>query len=228
MTPFQIKICGVTRASDVRTLADAGADAIGLNFYAKSKRFLAPERVAEMSSVIPASLKRVGVFVNASIEEIASAVNAAQLDYVQLHGDESAADIAALIKALPALRSRIIKAFRVKNSVAEVVDPFVAECATREITLAAILIDAWSGEEYGGTGKMVESEDLREWIALQNVSVILAGGLTPKNIAQAIQTLCPHGVDTASGVESAPGEKDTRLVNDFVTGARNALNYPSA
>jgi phosphoribosylanthranilate isomerase len=223
MTPFQIKICGVTRASDAAVIAAAGADAIGLNFYAKSKRFLASEKIADVSSVIPASLKRVGVFVNASIDEIASAMKAAQLDFVQLHGDESVAEIATLIDAIPVLRSQIIKAFRVKNSVAEIVEPFLAECAARGITLVAILIDAWSDEEYGGTGKTVESEDIKDWISRQKVPVILAGGLTPQNIATAIQTTRPHGVDTASGVESAPGEKDSEFVHAFVKNARDAF-----
>lgn len=209
---FHVKICGVTSAADAALVAAAGADAIGLNFYPPSPRALTLEKAREVAAAIPAGVARVGVFVNATPEEIHTRVDALQLDLVQLHGDETP-------EFLPLLREglRVIKAFRVEGD-GSPVDTFLKRANDLGRPLEAILLDAAKTGEYGGSGVLADwklAAEMREiWPPL-----ILAGGLTPVNVAVAIRRARPAAVDTASGVEKGKGIKDEVLVRQFVAKA---------
>ncbi|TWT88448.1 N-(5'-phosphoribosyl)anthranilate isomerase [Pseudobythopirellula maris] len=217
---FRIKICGLTRPADAAVCAEAGADAIGLNFYSGSPRCLTMERAVELADAGGEPLLRVGVFVNATLDELAAAVQAARLDAVQLHGDEPPAAFAALPEGI-----RTVRAWRVG---AEGLPPLAEYLETSEAhgrRPEAALVDAAAPGAYGGTGKRVDwGRVAEERPLLGSTPLILAGGLTPDNVAEAIAAVRPDGVDTASGVESAPGVKDAGAVRAFVAAAREAFD----
>lgn len=215
---FRVKICGITSLSDAVAASSAGADALGLNFYPASPRYIAPEAAAKISAALPAHVTRVGLFVNESPGTIAELRSAVGLDMVQLHGDESPEVVAAL-SGVP-----VIKAFRAASDDFPRIEAFVQGCLDLEAPLAAILIDACVPGAYGGTGQKADwnlASRLRQLLA--PLPLILAGGLVPENVADAIAAVQPHGVDTASGVEASPGVKDAARVARFVTAARDAL-----
>lgn len=216
---FRIKICGVTTPDDARMVAEAGADAVGLNFYAKSRRVVAVDRAAEIALAIEGGPLRVGVFVNASAEEVARVVDAVGLDAIQLHGDETPTEAVAMPT------KPLIRAFRVGGEGLAEAAAYDAECRKSGRPLAAALVDAASSTgEYGGTGETVDWARIeRDRAKLTDTPLILAGGLRAENVAQAVAASRPDGVDTASGVESAPGQKDPELVARFVASAREAL-----
>src|SRR6187397_588311 len=207
MALFRIKICGVTRPEDAVGIAEAGADAIGLNFYSASPRFVDDDRAAEIIAAVPGQVAKVGVFVNADAAAIRDKVQRLGLDWVQLHGDEPPEFVAEL----PGLA--VIRAVRLQDRVSVVLP------ATKGKLIRlpkAVLIDAFSASAYGGTGTTVAWEAVPEARhRLAGVPVILAGGLTPENVAEAIQIARPDAVDTASGVESSPGVKDLAKVREF-------------
>lgn len=202
-----VKICGVTTPDDARDVASAGADAIGVNFWPASRRF-AGERAAEILAAIPTGVLKVGVFVNPDPAEVVAALQVHQLDRIQLHGDERPEAFAHVA------RERTIRAVRVRD-------------ATSLQDLAAwrgalFLYDA-DVPGYGGGGVTAP------WDVLSRGAprpFLLAGGLTPDNVAAAIRALRPDGVDVASGVESAPGRKDLGRVRDFIARARQAAAAP--
>jgi phosphoribosylanthranilate isomerase len=193
---FQIKICGITCWADARLAVDGGADALGFNFYAPSPRYIAPAEARAIARRLPRSVARVGVFVNARSEEVAEVARVAGLDLVQLHGEESPAAAARLARLRP-----VIKAFRVRRGFR------VAELE-RYRGAAAYLLDSFCSTAYGGTGRRFD------WtIAVRATAfgpLVLAGGLTPENIARAVERVRPAAVDICSGVESLPGRKDPR------------------
>jgi phosphoribosylanthranilate isomerase len=212
MSLFRIKICGVTRPADAASIADAGADAIGLNFYSASPRFVDDDRAAEIIAALPAHVAKVGVFVNADAATIRKKVERLGLDWVQLHGDEPPEFVAEL----PGLA--VIRAVRLQDW-ASVLLPASKGKLIR--LPKAVLIDAYSASAYGGTGTTVAWEAVPgAKNRLAGLPVILAGGLTPENVAEAIQMARPDAVDTASGVESSPGIKDLAKVREFVAAAR--------
>ncbi|TWT47692.1 N-(5'-phosphoribosyl)anthranilate isomerase [Botrimarina hoheduenensis] len=203
----------------------AGADAIGVNFYRPSPRSIDLPTAQEIARAVAGQALVVGVFVNAPPEEILRLVEAVPLDAVQLHGDETP-ELAAQIPAdIP-----IVRAYRCDQSGLAPLRKWLDDCERLGRCVAAVLIDAPGGPgEYGGTGKTVNWGDLRrEAPRLGNVPLILAGGLRPENVAQAIGAVQPSGVDTASGVESAPGRKSPERVEAFVRAALAALNVSSA
>ncbi|MCA9248501.1 MAG: phosphoribosylanthranilate isomerase [Planctomycetales bacterium] len=222
-TLFQIKICGVTSVADAQLAAEVGADAIGLNFYPASKRNVAPERAAEIAAALPASIARVGVFVNSPAAEIRRIAELTPLDWVQLHGDEPA----EILDELNGLA--VIRALRLGLDSWDDVGQVLAPWIERADSLGALLIDAHVPGEYGGTGARAPWGRLqppRAWAG--GLPVILAGGLQPSNVAEAIATTQAEGVDTASGVERSPGAKDPRLVREFVAAARAAYSARDA
>jgi len=211
-----IKICGVTNANDAQTAASAGAGFVGLNFYEKSKRFVSVETAKLISQSLDNKIQIAGVFVNATTESIVVIADEVQLTHVQLHGDESPEQWKKIATRLPDVK--LIRAIRVFNS-----DWTAAlEQATtwKQAGAAVLLFDAGSDADYGGTGEVLNWKDVtnlelpRPWW--------LAGGLTPDNVATAIELAKPDGVDVASGVESAPGSKDVDLVRDFLRNATKA------
>ncbi len=217
---FQIKICGITHRPDARVAAALGADAIGLNFYEKSPRFLPPSLAGNVAAVIPADVAKVGVFVNWPSEEVCRLADRLKLDYIQLSGDETPEDIRALGDR------PVIKAFRFNVEGGSTIGQFLAKSRKLNCLPTAILIDGSKPGEYGGTGTTVDWSRLRDelrGVELDGVSVILAGGLTPENVADAVVSARPHAVDVASGVEYAPGRKDADLVDRFIIAAKSAL-----
>jgi phosphoribosylanthranilate isomerase len=215
---FKIKICGVRRVEDLPHIAAAGADAVGLNFYVQSKRYLAPDEAAAVAEAVPGGVARVGVFVNASTPEMLAAAQEYGLDYLQLHGDEPPAQLAEL-RAWP-----VIKAFRFGDDGWTPIERYVAECKRHSALPVAVLIDApGTGGSYGGTGTPAHWQELADWRSHIDLPLILAGGLTPDNVAGAIAVVHPSAVDTASGVESADGYKDNVATRNFVASARFAL-----
>jgi len=216
---FKVKICGVTSVGDALIAIEAGADAIGLNFFAASPRCV-PLRMAEqIVEAVHAANERakcVGVFVNYSAEQILRVEEAVGLDAVQLHGDESP----ALMNALPS--QPVIRAVRVADEfdpLSEKVDAWCDEVGRPH----AFLCDAPAGKAYGGTGKKVRWDLAARLVEYSTRAILLAGGLNPANVVAAIGSVRPYGVDTASGVESEPGKKDADLVQDFVHKALAAL-----
>lgn len=215
---FQIKICGVTRPSDARHAAEAGADAVGLNFYSQSPRYIELATAQAVVAKLPEGVVKVGVFVNEEVSRIVEVADAVPLDFIQLHGDETPEIIFRLKPR------QVIRAFRLGKSLWEPVVEFLAKCRKLNSLPAALLIDAHAGGLYGGTGQTADWAAVRDRPPeLANYPLILAGGLTPENVAQAIATARPFGVDTASGVESSAGVKDRDKVQRFVGQARAAL-----
>jgi phosphoribosylanthranilate isomerase len=216
---IQIKICGITTPEDAIMAVDAGADAIGLNFFAKSPRYVSPEAARTIAAAVKGRATRVGVFVNPTVAEVRLIASDVDLDLVQLHGDE-APELAAELSD----HIRVMKAFRIGpeglKSVLEYLDCFRRYGGHMQ----QVLFDARKPGQYGGTGKTADWDTLKDypqdgWHPL----LVLAGGLTPDNVAKAIQAVRPSGVDTASGVEQSPGRKDAVLVARFVSEARRAL-----
>jgi phosphoribosylanthranilate isomerase len=218
--PFQIKICGVTTAEDAAAVAQSGADAIGLNFYAKSKRYLNPALAISVVASIPSEVTKVGVFVNSTAAEIRSIFSKVGLDAVQLHGDEPA----ELLRELDGIPS--IRALQWKNDQGASIDAFLEDCRKRKCSPIAILIDAHHPTEFGGTGVTADWSAIAKWRASRqrDLPIILAGGLTSINVAGAIAATAPDAVDTASGVETKPGRKDARLVADFAQASKQAFS----
>ena len=200
---FQVKICGVTCVEDALAVAAAGADCIGLNFYAKSVRYLPPERAAEVAASIPDQVLKTGVFVNSPLAEIRDLAERFELDFVQLHGDEPPQAIAELSGL------RVIKAFRLGPEGIAPVAEYLDRCYQLAALPAMVLLDAFQAGAYGGTGHVVDWATAREYHDLgAGPALVLAGGLTPGNVADAIAAVRPAAIDLASGVESSPGRKD--------------------
>ncbi len=204
---IRVKICGITNPEDAQTAVEAGADALGFVFYKESPRHIFPEEAARIINLLPPFVQAVGLFVNEEAETVNRISRLCRLGLVQLHGDESP-DYCSLIEA------RIMKAFRVRSLTC--LDPIAG------YRLSGCLLDAFSPSFYGGTGTSFNWEIAREAV-LRGHRIVLAGGLSPANVAEAIQQVHPWGVDVSSGVESAPGKKDTDKLREFIRNAKEAL-----
>ena len=197
---------------------EAGADAIGLNCFANSKRYLRPADAKRIAAEIPPQVARVGVFVNESVETVLRLADELQLDFIQLHGDENV-DFASRLEGRPYLR-----AFRFGDDGVRPMVRFLSVASELGCLPDGLLVDAHVAGEYGGTGQRVDWERLlAQKQELGPTKLILAGGLTPENVATAIARVKPFGVDTAGGVETSAGKKNAELVATFVGQARNAL-----
>jgi phosphoribosylanthranilate isomerase len=203
-----IKICGITNLEDALAAVEAGADALGYNFYRRSPRYIAPEDARRIIAELPATVMSVGVFVNESEpEQVARIMDAVRLTAAQLHGDESP-------EYCSALRGRsLIKALRAGVDF----EPQVV----KDYETDAILIDAYAKDARGGTGRVVDWDVARRVRELVP-QLFLAGGLSPENIAEAIAAVEPYAVDACSHLESAPGKKDNERVRAFIAAARRA------
>lgn len=201
-----IKICGITNLEDARVAVDAGADALGFNFYARSSRYISPVDARAIVERLPDEVMSVGVFVNeGEPEDVARIAEQAGLKAVQLHGDESP-------EYCRVLRDRfVIKALGVGEG-------FVPESA-REFETDAILLDAFSGSARGGTGRVVDWSVARE-VRERVPKLFLAGGLSVENVALAMAAVAPYAVDACSSLERVPGRKDAGRVRAFITAAR--------
>ncbi len=215
---FRIKICGVTQPDQVGMIREAGADAIGLNFYSLSRRGVSLESAGPIAAAAGSDLMKVGVFVNASAESILKTCDALGLDLVQLHGDEPP-QLLAELGGRP-----VMKAFRFGAAGIQPVVKFLEACRVLEIKLPMVLLDAHVPGEYGGSGEVADWDRIAaDRSELGELPLILAGGLTGDNVAAAIAAVQPTGVDTASGVESLPGVKDVGKLQSFCSAARQAL-----
>ena len=216
-----IKVCGIRECATAVSVAELGVDAIGLNFYSRSPRSVTREEAIAISNALPKGILRVGVFVNHACSEIESIVSACRLDIVQLHGDERPSFLVELRQKLPDIP--LIRAWRMPEEGLGDLTKFLEDCRSHQVPLAGCLVDAHVSGLYGGSGKTVPWQRLSEQYSHQSAPpLILAGGLTPANIAEAISVVRPWGVDVASGVESAPGVKDLQLTKQFVENARSA------
>lgn len=207
----RVKICGITNLIDAQHANECGADSIGFNFYAGSKRYISPVLAAAIVEPVGMRVEKIGVFVNASVKEIVEIEDAVQLDTVQLHGDETPEFIEELRGESDAT---IIKAVRIV--------PDFDPNGVLEHRADAILLDAFSKDERGGTGETFDWEIARHVVELVG-QVYLAGGLTPENVAEAIRVVGPYAVDVASGVETSPGVKDRDKVAAFIKAAKEAI-----
>jgi len=203
----RVKICGITCVTDALLAVRAGADALGFNFYPPSPRAVTPEHARAIIESLPPFVAAVGVFVDEDASKVKRIASGCGLDYVQLHGRETPRYVD---KVRPL---RVIKAFRVAGA--------------RDLRrmgayrVDGYLLDAYSREAPGGTGKSFDWELVRD--APESGPVILAGGLGPHNVAKAIRKARPYAVDAASGVESEPGVKDRHLLEDFIREAKAAI-----
>lgn len=215
---FRVKICGITNVADARLAAEAGADAVGLNFYEGSPRFISECQAEQIVSVLPRGVAKVGLFVNAPLAHIVETFDRLQLDYVQLHGDEGP-------QLVEQLRGRpTIRAFRIGPQGLQGMVDYLADCRGRKCLPQAVLIDAWQFSIYGGTGRVVDWQSVAQARKLLAADfIILAGGLNADNVSQAIHTARPDAVDVSSGVESQPGQKQPQFVQDFVAAANAAF-----
>ena len=230
ITPGWIKVCGIRDIASAQSAASAGASAIGLNFFAKSPRSVTSAEAAQIVDSLSASLRLrvsasppqpIGLFVNHTRGEIESITAQSGLTAIQLHGDETPPFVAELQTRHPDWD--IVKAFRIGDSLQPVAE-FIAECRQLGGSLAGCLLDACVEGAFGGTGTIAPWELIaRDYDRTHWPPLILAGGLTPDNVAAAIRAVRPDGVDTASGVESSPGVKDTKLIACFVAEAQQAF-----
>lgn len=198
----KVKICGITNLEDALVAIDAGADALGFVFYSKSPRHVFPEQAAAIIRLLPPFVQTVGLFVNETLETVNETADLCGLDIIQLHGAESPEFCAAV-------RRRVIKVIRVKD--------ITCLDSMKDYRAAAFLLDAWSPTAHGGTGLTFNWEIAAS--AAKNNRIVLAGGLTPDNVADAVRQVRPYAVDVSSGVESAPGKKDPALVHSFIQAA---------
>jgi len=202
----KIKICGIKTVNDALTAMDAGADLLGFNFYPKSPRYIDVGTCRDIMSVMRkyGHITYVGLFVNVSVAEVRATMETCGLSLAQLHGDETS-------EMMQSLNGKAFKAFR---GVPEHVDGFARDVAP------ALLVDASVKGAYGGTGVTADWNKAAE--LAKGYSLLLAGGLTPENVGEAVRQVNPWGVDVASGVEAGAGQKDPSKVIAFVQAVRSA------
>ncbi|MDP5239796.1 phosphoribosylanthranilate isomerase [Uliginosibacterium sp. 31-16] len=205
MKRTRIKMCGLTRPQDVLAAVAAGADAIGFVFYPPSPRAVSIAQARELCALLPPFVTSVGLFVNESAEQVREVLAAVPLGLLQFHGEEDAAYCASFGRPW-------MKAARVRAGFD------LVNYAARFPGTAGLLVDAWV-EGYGGGGEVFDWSLLPEHFP---VPLVLAGGLTPENVAGAVRTVKPWAVDVSSGVEAAKGIKDRTLMEAFVAGVREA------
>ena len=208
MTPVQIKICGVTNVKDAGACVELGVNMIGFNFYRQGRRYIDPKAARQIIETLPPGVCAVGVFVDASSEEIRSVAAAAGVWCVQLHGPTSPDTCSTLSHEF-----RVIRAFSTDRQFRPDEVSLFANCDA--------LVDAHHPILRGGTGLTCD------WLAARTTRsftrfLILSGGLTERNVGQAIATVAPHAVDVCSGVESAPGVKDQLALENFAIAVRTA------
>jgi phosphoribosylanthranilate isomerase len=202
----RVKICGITRLQDMHAACDAGADALGFVFYEKSPRHVTLSTAAGLVRALPPFVQSVGLFVNAGPAFIESVLQAVPLDLLQFHGDETAADCQRYGRPW-------IKAVRVNR------DTDLLKCAADFDAARGLLLDAWVPGVPGGTGERFD------WNLIPPAlpkPVILSGGLTPDNVAEAVRQVRPWAVDVSSGVEVSKGIKDAHLIAQFIAKAKEA------
>ena len=208
MTPIQIKICGVTNANDARACVELGADMIGFNFYQESPRYIEPAIVRRIVDTLPAGTSAVGVFVDADPAEIREITQTAGVRCVQLHG-----------RATPESCRELRREFRVIRALST--DARFEPEHIAAFSHCDVLIDSFHPELRGGTGRTCDWSAARAAMAYTRF-LILSGGLNARNIGRAIAAVMPHAVDVCSGIESGPGVKNHRALEEFISAVRLA------
>jgi phosphoribosylanthranilate isomerase len=201
----KVKICGITNAADALVAVEAGADALGFMFYETSPRHVSIPQVAGMLKELPPFVIKVGVFVDASEDLVMRAIGDCGLNMLQFHGNETP-------EYCTQFGLMSVKAFRMRDA--------GSLAALREYPTDAFLLDAFVAEKLGGTGEKFNWELAIEAKKLGR-PIFLAGGLTPSNVAEAVQTVQPYAVDVSSGVEATPGKKDHGKVREFIRAAKS-------
>jgi phosphoribosylanthranilate isomerase len=205
---IRIKICGITNLADAKAATDAGANALGFNFYEKSLRRVVTADAAQIRSKLPKEVEAVGVFVNAKPADINSLRAFVRFDTAQLHGDETPDIVSRVASSVP-----VIKAFRVDASFSmKLFDQFPG--------VLAFLLDGTRLGQYGGTGQTTDWDFARRAAAAHRI--ILSGGLKVENVGEAVRMVRPYGVDVASGLETKPGKKDHAKLKEFIEEVRRA------
>ena len=205
MTAVRVKVCGITSPEDALLAAEAGASAIGLIFWPNSPRFVDRATARRIVEALPSFVLRVGVFVDQSLDMLTRTSDDVGLDIIQLHGNERPEMVACLPR-------RVLKAIRVgTESVLEEVEQYES---------AAILLDTKDEQRPGGTGQSFDWR-LAQQVRAKVPFLVLAGGLTPENVAAAIKSVGPDAVDVSSGVESSPGKKDPLKLKGFMEAVRS-------
>ncbi len=218
-TRTRVKICGLTRTVDVQAAVQAGADAVGFVFYPPSPRAVVAEQVAQLLEAVPPFVQPVGLFVDVSEAELLDILKTVRLDLLQFHGHETPEQCARLA-ALTG--KRWMKAVQMKPDVD--INPIIA--SYRAVGASGILLDAWHPDLFGGTGHAFDWRRFPQFEQFPNnesqCPLILAGGLTPDNVAEAIHQTRPFAVDVSGGVESAKGIKDPTLIQRFIAAVQSA------
>lgn len=202
----RIKICGITQVDAALAAANAGADAIGLVFYAKSPRAVNAAQAAAICAALPPFVSTIGLFVNASVEEIDAVLSEVPLSALQFHGDETPGFCAQFARPY-------LKALRMRP------DLDLCQATEQFAGASALLLDTYRAGVAGGTGEVFDWDRVPRELAAR---IVLAGGLTPDNVEQAVAQVRPYAVDVSGGVESAPGIKDVIRINSFVAAVRRA------
>lgn len=206
---MRVKICGITNAEDALAAIECGADALGFNLFAGSKRFVELDGEAAWMQALPPFVTRVAVMVDVPLDEAKRVAEHPAIDLVQFHGDEDERYCAEFAR----LGRPFVKALRLR-------DEATIETAARFFT-PHVLLDADAGAAFGGTGLLIDLGLAAECVRRQaGLRIILAGGLRPENVAEAVRTVRPYAVDVASGVESAPRRKDRAKMTDFIRAAQ--------
>jgi phosphoribosylanthranilate isomerase len=208
MTPVQIKICGITSATDAKACVELGVHLIGLNFYRQSPRYIEPEIARKIVEMLPTSVEAVGVFVSGNADEIRKTANIAGVRCIQLHGNFS-----------PQMACELAGEFRVIRVFST--HPRFRPKDVSVFPNCDVLIDAHHPDLRGGTGRTCDWSAARATLRFTRY-LILSGGLNAQNVAQAIAAVRPHAVDVCGGVESAPGVKDHRLLQNFISAVETA------
>jgi len=203
----KIKICGITNIEDARAAANLGADALGFIFVPDTPRYMEPQSASRIIRELPPFITRVGVFADASPEEICQTIQTCGLNAIQLHGSETP-EYCDNIRAR--CRVNIIKGFRIKDR--------HSLSAIPKYKVSAYLLDTYVKGKKGGTGETFNWDLAKE--AKPYGRIIIAGGLTPENVAEAIQNVQPYAVDVSSGVEARPGKKDHAKIRAFIKNVR--------
>lgn len=211
---MRIKICGLTRVKQAVAIAEMGATDIGFICVKKSPRYIIPGNIKPIAQALPENVGKVGVFANQSPEEISAIANSSHLTTVQLHSDESPEFCQQVRELLPNLE--IIKALRVRDR------QTLETAKDYETVVDALLLDAYHPDQLGGTGHTIDWEDLQAF--KPSIPWLLAGGLKPENIQQALTQLQPDGIDLSSGVEDSPGQKNLQKVADLMAQIKSLKN----
>jgi len=201
----KVKICGITSLEDALAAVAAGADALGFVFHSASPRHISPQQAADIIKLLPPFIQTVGLFVDEARDTVNTTADRCGLDIIQLHGEESP-------EYCGSVRRRVIKAFRVKD--------ITTLDSLLQYRVAGCLLDAWSPAAHGGTGQTFNWGIAAEAVK-RGHRIVLAGGLAPDNVAEAVKCVNPYAVDVSSGVECSPGRKDGGKIIKFIIQARH-------